>query len=718
MRAAKARPRIDPMTVSEMQLTGSRTGEPRTREKTAYLPYIDGLRAWAVLSVMLYHMDARWLPGGFSGVDIFFVISGFVVSSSVANLGPISFGQFLLFFYARRMRRILPALVVVLLVTGLIATLFIPASYLSDRNQKTGLLAFFGLSNFILGATGSDYFSPKVEFNPYTHTWSLGVEEQFYLIFPFLFWAWLARKNRKYLSTALIAVGLCTSLSWAGWVGPAKHTQAFYFIFGRFWELAAGALLYQRVAFSGFSAAEPARSSAAAGIKAGAWASASAVLAGFVMSKPDLYPFPGAIVPVAGTLGLLGLLYGRGPAGLISTILESRVFRFVGRISYSLYLWHWPIFVVFRWTIGLDSTSSRACALVLAFALAVASHRFVETPFRRGSSARRVPRVVVVACGLGLMAGGAGLSSMLAVAQPALSLSTVARNRLDWYPYGADTNPAYPGCLADVDNRDVHGGRLWIYSRKHCDLPPESRHRVFVIGDSHAMAYAGMFKQFVVRTGITVYSYNNAGCPFVSLQPWREGGDPGCRRYGDAALTDMLSKLAPGDVVFLPSLRLPRMITQWAFVGDEAARQLLFGGAAAAQRNRAVADAIPVLRDIERRGASIVLEAPTPIFRMVPYRCSDWFNRHNAICERGPLVSRREIDELRAPVLESYARIAAQVPNVHTWDPLPLLCPEKTCSAYDGKRPLFFDGDHISGYGNLRVLPGFEAFVRKLIGVA
>lgn len=704
------------MSVSELRWAGSQAGGPAAHGKTAYLPYIDGLRAWAVLSVMLYHLDARWLPGGFAGVDIFFVISGFVVSVSVANRGPMSLGPFLLFFYARRMRRILPALVAALLATALVSTLFIPASYLSDRNRTTGLLAFFGLSNVILGAPGGDYFSPKAEFNPYTHTWSLGVEEQFYLLFPLLFHAWRAGGKRRYASAALFAAGLCASLAWSVWARPAMHAQAFYLIFGRFWELAAGVLLYQCVARAGRPAGRPA---AAFGIEAGVWASAVAVLAGFVASKPALYPFPGALVPVAGALGLLGLLHGRARASPVRAALEQPALRFVGRISYSLYLWHWPVFVVFRWTLGLDSAGGKASALLAACALATASYRFIETPLRRGgAAARRAPRVAALAGGAGVLAAGAVLSSMLAAAQPQLSLSTVARHRLDWYPYGVETNAAYPGCVADVGARDVRGGKLWIYARKGCGRPPESRQRVFVIGDSHAMAYAGMFKQFVVRTGIAVYSYNNAGCPFVSLQPWRERGEPGCRRYGDAALDDMLSKLAPGDIVFLPSLRLPRFVTQWAFVGDDDARRLSSGREAAQVRERAIADAVAVLREIGRRGARIVLEAPPPVFRTVPYRCSDWFNRRNAICARGPLVGRGEIDALRAPVLTAYARIAAQVPDVHTWDPLPLLCDEKACSAYDGARPLFFDGDHLSGYGNLRVLPGFEAFVRELIEAA
>jgi len=156
-----------------------------------YVPHIDGLRAIAVLSVILYHLKASWLPGGFTGVDVFFVISGFVVSASVDRLPPVGGWAGLARVYARRIRRIVPALVVCLLVTAVLSALFIPESWLSETSDKTGRRAFFGLSNWVLASTGNDYFSPRTEFNPYTHTWSLGVEEQFYLLFPLLFLAWL-----------------------------------------------------------------------------------------------------------------------------------------------------------------------------------------------------------------------------------------------------------------------------------------------------------------------------------------------------------------------------------------------------------------------------------------------------------------------------------------------------------------------------------------------
>lgn len=145
-----------------------------------YIPAIDGIRAIAVLAVMVYHLNASWLPGGFAGVDVFFVISGYVVARSLAGRTNEPFGRFLLGFYSRRIRRIVPALLVCLLATTMLTILFIPESWLSSTTSQVGLYAFFGLSNFALVWFQDDYFSPRAEFNPFVHTWSLGVEEQFY----------------------------------------------------------------------------------------------------------------------------------------------------------------------------------------------------------------------------------------------------------------------------------------------------------------------------------------------------------------------------------------------------------------------------------------------------------------------------------------------------------------------------------------------------------
>ncbi len=218
---------------------------------TDYRADIDGLRAVAVLSVMLYHLSAHWLPGGFVGVDIFFVISGFVVSASLTHAPSDRFHRFVAFFYARRLLRIGPALVLVLLTSVLAASLFIPRAWLSEFNERTALYAFFGLSNWVLQTNADTYFAPRAEFNPYTHTWSLGVEEQFYLAFPFLFFAWVKLRDSKrgrVAATAALALLGAASLAACVWATKQMPAAAFYGIAFRFWELAVGVLLFQLTA--------------------------------------------------------------------------------------------------------------------------------------------------------------------------------------------------------------------------------------------------------------------------------------------------------------------------------------------------------------------------------------------------------------------------------------------------------------------------------------
>ena len=168
-----------------------------------HMPHVDALRALAVISVFIYHLAPTALPGGFTGVDIFFVISGFIVSASVIQKKPANFPEFFIGFYARRLLRVMPALLVMLLAVGLLSALLIPDAWLSARHRMTESYAYFGLSNLVLSNTSDNYFSPTAEFNPYTHTWSLAVEEQFYLAFPFLFLFLALYPKKRWISAAL-----------------------------------------------------------------------------------------------------------------------------------------------------------------------------------------------------------------------------------------------------------------------------------------------------------------------------------------------------------------------------------------------------------------------------------------------------------------------------------------------------------------------------------
>ncbi|MCG7394030.1 acyltransferase [Microvirga sp. ACRRW] len=690
-----------------------------TAHKTAgqYYPYIDGLRALAVLAVFIYHLHGPWLPGGFVGVDVFFVISGFIVSASMAGFKGQGFWSFIGYFYARRIKRIVPALLVCLLGTAILTALFIPPSWLSSVNQQTGFYAIFGLSNFILAQSGRDYFAPTTEFNPYTHTWSLGVEEQFYLIFPLLFIGWLTGGRKRLVSTALFAALGFASLGWSAWQSWSNPTNAYFLTPSRFWELAAGALLFQLVSLTPpTNSTDGKRKLFRAAI--GGF-SIALLLAAFFISSPKRFPIPDVLLSIVGTLGLIWSLHGHKELRRLHAVLGSRPLVAIGRISYSLYLWHWPVFVLFRWTYGLETLSMKALAAALALLLAVASWRFVENPIRYESRLKKLPYVAVIASGLAAMVCIAGLTKILADNQRRVSLSVVTQSPDAWYPEGMASSPDHPGCTAFPTKSVVDGGLLLTFSPHGCETPVNlSKHTVYAIGDSHALAYHRMFQLFSIREATRVQVYANGGCPFLSLQPGKDVENPRCRPHIEAALRDMRSRIKPGDVLFLPSLRLTRLSDQWIYFGEERARKSVTENGHIQARQRAVANAVETLREFSDRGVIIVFEAPKPLFKSPPFRCADWFNRENPICEQGVTMQKATLDFFRQPVLQAFENIARQVPGVTIWDPYPVLCPESECSVWKDGKPLFLDGDHVSGYGNETLLPSFTDAIRSRLATA
>lgn len=682
------------------------------QRSAAYFPHIDGLRAMAVLAVIVYHLKASWLPGGFTGVDVFFVISGFVVSASVDRLPAVAGGAGLLRFYARRMRRIVPALLVCLLLTALLSALFIPESWLSETSDKTGRWAFLGLSNWVLAATGNDYFSPRTEFNPYTHTWSLGVEEQFYLLFPLLFLAWLRGGRARLLSVGVFALATAASLGYAVFRARqgVAEADAFYLTTTRFWQLGAGVLLYQGLAWSGRFTAQVLK---APGFS---WRSPLLLLSllamgyGLWSARPGHSPWIDGLWPTLGALGLLGLLQG-SPGGWIGRALASTPMVAIGRLSYSLYLWHWPVFVLFRWTLGLDSVATGAAALLCTLLLAWLSWRWVEQPLRRGTRGPRTEARWVVS-GLSLLLLGVGLQSLLLKQQQHLSLSTVSQHPLDWYAYAKGLKKEFPDCPLRQRMLPLAGGQARLFERGQCPGLPSSSRQLFVAGDSHALAYNEMLRRIALLDGGQVRLYGSGGCALVGLQRW-QGENPGCDSYIRTVLADIQENARAGDVVFLPGLRIPRLADQYLLFDRQQALAGQLSEAADAGRGIEVAGAIEQLLPLAERGVHIVFEAPKPVLPAPPYRCSDGFNRNNPICVEGMRIARSEIEALRTPVLQSLQQVAANLPGASVWDPLSILCPAAQCLPGQQGRPLYFDADHLSGYGNRVLLPAFQQHLHE-----
>lgn len=659
-------------------------------QKTGYVPGIDGLRAIAVLSVILFHLDSAILPGGFSGVDIFFVISGYVVSGSLARENQSNFLQFSVNFYARRIVRIYPALIVCLVLISVLQTLLVPASWLSTTSNKAAMFAFFGASNFALVWFSDGYFSPRVEFNAFTHTWSLAVEEQFYLLFPIVFFVWMKWRQRKgtvgLLANWLLAGILTISFLYSWIETPAHPDRAYYLLPSRFWELACGAMLFKLHAQNRFVARSE--------ITASGCVAAGLLLIGmgFAFSDPKSFPFPWAMLSVSGALfviaGVVSIAGGPGRKSAISQILGNRVIIYVGKISYSLYLWHWPVFVMFRWTVGLEKPIAIAAALVLTALTSVVSYHAIEKPIRQSSFVLTKPDWYIVSRGLIIIVICAAFAGAVFKQQPYLSLS-VTKDKSNWYP------EAWPsGSDAPASGSGTLDGR-----------------RMFVVGDSHTGAYSTMLRKLTDEQDVMVRQHSKAGCSVANLL---RASTPECSEFIQQSIAKIEGQAAPGDIVFLASLRMNRLGDQWKTFNELEIMTNQQESESIAQQSSALHEADTLITRLEKASLIVMIDAPKPVFKSPPFRCSDWFNSSNPVCTSGFTMSRSDLLEHRKFVMESLKTLKQNHPRLLVWDPFPPLCPSEPCSAFDGDVPLFFDGDHLSAHGN-RVL--YPSFLSELLSV-
>ena len=345
--------------------------EPKS--SLVYRPDIDGLRAVAVLLVIAYHVVALKIWGGFVGVDVFFVISGYLISSVILReIGELRFS--LLAFYERRIRRIFPALIAMLFVTAVFSCIYLLPSELKDFS-KSLLATVFSLSN-IYFLNNSDYFAAPNASKPLLHTWSLAVEEQFYIFFP-LFLVTIRRFVPNRFREAITLVALA-SFALSVYGAYAFHAATFYLPVTRMWELLLGTMLSLNIL--------PAIQSRLSREFAATIGLALIVLCGFTYGPRTHFPGLAALAPCLGAALIIAA--GQTGSSVVGRILSLRPVVFIGLISYSLYIWHWPIIVFQRMSmIQFHDASSRSvkCGiLVVSIVVATLSWRYVETPFRKG----------------------------------------------------------------------------------------------------------------------------------------------------------------------------------------------------------------------------------------------------------------------------------------------------------------------------------------------
>jgi peptidoglycan/LPS O-acetylase OafA/YrhL len=636
-------------------------------------PDIDGLRAVAVLSVLLFHLKIPGFDGGFVGVDVFFVISGFLITRLVVEArrrGDFTFAG----FYVRRMRRLFPALFATLLLT-FVATAALLGPSKVELVGRTTLSALLSVSNFQFWQE-IDYFDPQSKLNPLLHTWSLSVEEQFYLLWPAALV--LLTRWRTAWQVAAVATVFAVGLGASEWAAREEEMAAFYLLPFRMFELALGALMVWlvRVRPRDERVLEPV---AVLGLAMVLWP---------VFSYSEGMRFPGlnALLPCAGT----ALLVYSGTARRVGLLLRNPVATWIGAISYSLYLVHWPLIIVYElWKLEPPTMDERIVIGVVSIAVAGLFYRFIETPFRR------LPTPVPVEPGQPTpwpnrryVLGSVALAVVLMV--PSLQ-AWATRGRV------------FVGADADVLT-GLMEGRVEVAAPRN--KAKEPRFRVAVTGDSHANRVILGLREWGNANNIEVGDfYATPGCPplyevFVAANPAQARI---CRKRKDRMLQKIIRK--DFDAVVL--------VGRWGlYVGDlvpsedMTARSISMDPKAGHHQSQTLSRAA-FTEGLERTvdlfgkaGMPVIFLGQNPPIGPDPYPCVE---RQRTIADVQAKCVRASYEEMLAETqwaIEEAKRVAAGRPNLIVVDPFETFCRKGRCMLLKDGRMLYSDGNHLNMQGS------------------
>lgn len=616
----------------------------------AYRPEIDGLRAIAVAGVVLYHLEPGLLPGGFAGVDVFFVISGYLITSLLLaewrNSGRIDLAD----FYARRIRRLMPALWLVI-TSVMLASVFL-LGHLGEPFHRTldGVKAsLLFLANVYFLGTSGDYFAGPSDELPLLHLWSLAVEEQFYLVFPLLL-GWLLARGRGSAWKALWLLSGLSLLLAEHWLSVLPP-HAFFHMPSRFWELAAGAL----VALSAIPAQSGARYR-------------GLTLLGLAMLAFALwfsgwrghFPGVGALPAVLGTVLVLVGVHRGADLGVGGRLLAARPVVALGLWSYALYLWHWPLLALDR-AIRLSPSplAWRAALCLLAVLLAALTYRYVEQPVRR--RLKLAPRQI-------LLGGLAGTVVLLASAHWLGQLSLVPADRAAQVLQTQRDRPADMGtCHYSL------GSKVVGLVPANCELPPVAPAGMAIWGDSHALAWRPFAEELAARAGKTLLPVTMDACSPLAGPAAPHRSSPGhaeqCDRHTELAMAS-LSEPGAFDTVVVAG--------RWSSHAETAeARALLEARLATSLDRLAGVPRVIVLASVHE----LAHPAPKCIAAGRTAECA---------------VPRAAFEADAGPLRQMLRRLAASRPNVTVVDPADFFCGPAECPVVRDGYALFWDDDHVS----------------------
>ena len=702
---------------------------PAAARAGTFLPNVQALRAVAVLMVVTFHLWPDAVPGGFAGVDVFFVISGYLITShllrEVESTGRLSLPR----FYARRLRRLLPAALTVLLATAVATFLLMPVSVWPQTFTEIAASALY-VENWVLAAASVDYFAAENAATAAQHYWSLSVEEQFYLVWPLLLLGAAAVTptapgRRRVVTAGVLAVVFALSLAYSV-AAPTSNPAATYFsTFSRAWEFGAGGLLAIAAARAGRAARaaraeqagelrRPGRLPAPAALASLSWLGLVVVVgSAFLLDETRLFPGWVALFPVAGTVAVIaaGMPSGRlSPAPLLGL----RPVQFVGDVSYSLYLWHWPVLVFAGWRPGTSEPTdlSRWWLLAASLVLAAATRYAIENRLREGRrTVRTGPTYVLAAAGMAVVCAVTVGGGRLAGRAEDAAAAEVRAVRSDTPPcFGAESVtpacagvaaprevvPAPVGALADrpkVCMQDIGVARLRV-----CEYGPDAADAelgIAVVGDSHAAHWMSAFQVLAKREKWHVATMLKGSCPLTDARRTSSPAESDSCVSWNAAVHEWFAAHPEIRYVVVSASSANRVRTDSA---DDWFRTAVDGYVSAWDRLPSSVEAVVVLRDVPRPREDVVA-------------CSELaLRRGHAVEECGLPRTAALLPDPEVAAAGSARR------RVDVVDLTPAFCSADRCEPEVGGAFVYRDGHHMTATFGRSLVPQLTARLRAVVG--
>lgn len=622
--------------------------EPRSLN---YRPDIDGLRAMAVLAVSVFHFNRDWLPGGFIGVDVFFVISGFLITGIIYGKGAeFSFAD----FYGRRIRRILPAAIFVTVVTLIAGSLLMmPADVITLSNSSIAA-ALSAANVYFWLFLDTSYFAPSSETVPLLHMWSLGVEEQFYLVWPALMVIAMKVGGKRLLSVTALLIAIA-SFGVSEYYVTRDPSFAYYMLPSRAGELLIGAILFLWM------------DSRRIGEAVASWAGVIglALVAGSLVMLDEKGGFPGirSIIPSVGAA--LIILGGTNQAGLLARSLATPVAVSIGLRSFSLYLWHWPVLAFYRYAYGEPTlVGGLACAGII-WMLTELTYRMIESPFRGYTPSWILTKATpIFATSMAVMAFSVFLAQNNGVLPTESAKAYLAQLNLHDHNTKAASKFQF-NCQMFKNDPD-----LWTQDR--CLIGDTSEPAEALLwGDSNAAHYVGYLKAVAEHSHFAVRNISHSSCP-----PTRN-----------------LDGLVP------PALQEScNEFNNKAFAESKNYRTVIIG---AAWNNYAKVNGKPqfeaTIAELAANSNQVVIALNVPVFEELDRMCGAKALRFPGMdCKSRSVFTSGTNGDTNAYLID----LASRHPNVSTFGVREQVCKDGKCSAYQDGALLYYDRGHLSMIGS------------------